>query len=61
MQSLSPLDGKSCVVMNATSGQWQSYHCGTELPYACKKSLNEVSGGPGRTVCVFVLCMLIQV
>uniref|UniRef100_A0A8C3VJD0 Lymphocyte antigen 75 n=1 Tax=Catharus ustulatus TaxID=91951 RepID=A0A8C3VJD0_CATUS len=42
MQSLSPLDGTSCVVMNAASGQWQSYHCGTQLPYACKKSLNEL-------------------
>uniref|UniRef100_A0A8C0VS99 Lymphocyte antigen 75 n=1 Tax=Cyanistes caeruleus TaxID=156563 RepID=A0A8C0VS99_CYACU len=41
MESLSPLDGTSCVVMNAASGQWQSYHCGTQLPYACKKSLNE--------------------
>uniref|UniRef100_A0A8V5GL26 Lymphocyte antigen 75 n=1 Tax=Melopsittacus undulatus TaxID=13146 RepID=A0A8V5GL26_MELUD len=42
MQSLSPLDGTSCVVMNAASGQWQSYHCGTPLPYICKKSLSEV-------------------
>uniref|UniRef100_A0A8C0BWH6 Lymphocyte antigen 75 n=1 Tax=Buteo japonicus TaxID=224669 RepID=A0A8C0BWH6_9AVES len=46
MQSLSPLDGTSCVVMNAASGQWQSYHCGTPLPYICKKSLNEVSSLP---------------
>uniref|UniRef100_A0A8B9TUL6 Lymphocyte antigen 75 n=1 Tax=Anas platyrhynchos TaxID=8839 RepID=A0A8B9TUL6_ANAPL len=36
MQSLSPLDGTSCVAMNAASGQWQSYHCGTQLPYVCK-------------------------
>uniref|UniRef100_A0A8C3J6Q4 Lymphocyte antigen 75 n=1 Tax=Calidris pygmaea TaxID=425635 RepID=A0A8C3J6Q4_9CHAR len=46
MQSLSPLDGTSCVVMNAASGQWQSYHCGTPLPYVCKKSLQEVSSLP---------------
>ncbi|XP_067155243.1 lymphocyte antigen 75 isoform X1 [Apteryx mantelli] len=42
MQNLSPLDGTSCVVMNATSGQWQSYHCGTPLPYICKKPFKEV-------------------
>lgn len=60
MQSLSPLDGTSCVVMNAASGQWQSYHCGTPLPYICKKSLNEVSSLPGRTACNF-FCMLIWV
>ncbi|KAM9235960.1 lymphocyte antigen 75 [Leptosomus discolor] len=46
MQGLSPLDGASCVVMNAASGQWQSYHCGTPLPYICKKSLNEVPSLP---------------
>uniref|UniRef100_A0A8B9S6C0 Lymphocyte antigen 75 n=1 Tax=Apteryx owenii TaxID=8824 RepID=A0A8B9S6C0_APTOW len=40
--NLSPLDGTSCVVMNATSGQWQSYHCGTPLPYICKKPFKEV-------------------
>lgn len=54
MQSLSPLDGTSCVVMNAASGQWQSYHCGTPLPYICKKSLDEVSSLPGRTACAFL-------
>uniref|UniRef100_A0A8C3LHA1 Lymphocyte antigen 75 n=1 Tax=Chrysolophus pictus TaxID=9089 RepID=A0A8C3LHA1_CHRPC len=43
MQDLSPLDGTSCVAMNAASGQWQSYHCGNPLPYVCKKSLKEVS------------------
>ncbi|OPJ79960.1 lymphocyte antigen 75 [Patagioenas fasciata monilis] len=46
MQNLSPLDGTSCVVMNAASGQWQSYHCGAPLPYICKKSLKEVSSLP---------------
>ncbi|XP_039349521.1 lymphocyte antigen 75 [Mauremys reevesii] len=40
MQNVSPLDGSSCVAMNAASGQWQSYHCGTALPYVCKKPLN---------------------
>uniref|UniRef100_A0A669PTN9 Lymphocyte antigen 75 n=1 Tax=Phasianus colchicus TaxID=9054 RepID=A0A669PTN9_PHACC len=40
---LSPLDGTSCVAMNAASGQWQSYHCGNPLPYVCKKSFKEVS------------------
>uniref|UniRef100_A0A8C3VJQ3 Lymphocyte antigen 75 n=1 Tax=Catharus ustulatus TaxID=91951 RepID=A0A8C3VJQ3_CATUS len=40
------LNSSYCVVMNAASGQWQSYHCGTQLPYACKKSLNEVSSIP---------------
>ncbi|OXB77070.1 UNVERIFIED_CONTAM: hypothetical protein H355_007717 [Colinus virginianus] len=43
MQDLSPLDGTSCVAMNAASGQWQSYHCGNPLPYVCKKSFKEVS------------------
>uniref|UniRef100_A0A8B9TXP0 Lymphocyte antigen 75 n=1 Tax=Anas platyrhynchos TaxID=8839 RepID=A0A8B9TXP0_ANAPL len=46
MQSLSPLDGTSCVAMNAASGQWQSYHCGTQLPYVCKKPFDEASSLP---------------
>lgn len=54
MQSLSPLDGTSCVAMNAASGQWQSYHCGTQLPYVCKKPFDEASSLPGRTACMFV-------
>ncbi|XP_074858195.1 lymphocyte antigen 75 isoform X2 [Carettochelys insculpta] len=40
MQNVSPLDASSCVAMNAASGQWQSYHCETALPYVCKKPLN---------------------
>ena len=43
MWDLSPLDGTSCVAMNAASGQWRSYHCGNPLPYVCKKSFKEVS------------------
>lgn len=54
MQDLSPLDGTSCVAMNAASGQWQSYHCGNPLPYVCKKSFKEVSNLTGRTAFVFV-------
>ncbi|XP_054826085.1 lymphocyte antigen 75 [Eublepharis macularius] len=40
MQNSSPLDGTSCVVMNADSGLWKSYPCETALPYVCKKQFN---------------------
>ncbi|KAL8183356.1 UNVERIFIED_CONTAM: hypothetical protein K2H54_038018 [Gekko kuhli] len=40
MQNSSPLDGTSCVVMNADAGLWKSYPCETALPYVCKKPFN---------------------
>nr|XP_056717155.1 lymphocyte antigen 75 [Euleptes europaea] len=40
MQNSSPLDGTSCVVMNADTGLWKSYPCETALPYVCKKPFN---------------------
>uniref|UniRef100_A0ACB8G0K8 Uncharacterized protein n=1 Tax=Sphaerodactylus townsendi TaxID=933632 RepID=A0ACB8G0K8_9SAUR len=40
MQNSSPLDGTSCVVMNADTGLWKSYPCETALPYVCKKQFN---------------------
>uniref|UniRef100_A0A8D0HCU8 Lymphocyte antigen 75 n=1 Tax=Sphenodon punctatus TaxID=8508 RepID=A0A8D0HCU8_SPHPU len=43
MQSSSPLDGLSCVAMNANSGQWESSPCETALPYVCKKQFGDKS------------------
>ncbi|XP_025055752.1 lymphocyte antigen 75, partial [Alligator sinensis] len=43
MQNSSPLGGSSCVTMDATFGQWQSFHCDTPLPYICRKPFNNTN------------------
>ncbi|XP_045678245.1 lymphocyte antigen 75 isoform X2 [Phyllostomus hastatus] len=40
MPSAPVIGGSSCAVMDATSGLWQRFSCEAQLPYVCKKSLN---------------------
>lgn len=41
MPSAPTVGGSSCASMNAESGLWQSSSCEAQLPYICKKPLND--------------------
>ncbi|XP_049744742.1 lymphocyte antigen 75 isoform X2 [Elephas maximus indicus] len=40
MPSVPTIGGSSCARMDAESGLWQSFSCEAQLPYVCKKPLN---------------------
>lgn len=40
MPSAPTIGGSSCANMDATSGLWKSFACEAQLPYVCKKPLN---------------------
>jgi lymphocyte antigen 75 len=37
------IGGSSCARMDAESGLWQSISCEAQLPYVCKKPLNNTA------------------
>lgn len=43
MPSAPTIGGSSCATMDATSGLWQGSTCEAQLPYICKKALNNTA------------------
>lgn len=52
------IGGSSCARMDAMSGLWQSFSCEAQLPYVCKKPLNntvEITGIFFTSLCKLAL------